>query len=79
MSLYAERLGSGPELVLVHGWGLHGGIWAELAQRLAQRFRVTVVDLPGHGRSSSATRMDIGGIADELATLVEQPALWLGW
>ncbi len=79
MSLYAERLGSGPELVLVHGWGLHGGIWVTLPQRLAQRFRVTVVDLPGHGRSSIATRMDIEGIADELAMLVEQPALWLGW
>ncbi len=79
MSLYAQRLGSGPQLVLVHGWGLHGGIWAGLPLRLAQRFRVTVVDLPGHGRSSIAARMDLDSIADALTTLVEQPALWLGW
>jgi pimeloyl-[acyl-carrier protein] methyl ester esterase len=79
MSLYVERFGSGPELVLVHGWGMHGGIWAGLSQRLAPRFRVTVVDLPGHGRSPLATRMDIDGIADELAALVDQPAAWLGW
>lgn len=79
MSLYVERFGSGPELVLVHGWGLHGGIWARLPQRLAQRFRVTVVDLPGHGRSPLAARMDIEGIAEALAALVGQPALWLGW
>lgn len=79
MSLYVERCGHGPDLVLVHGWGLHGGIWAQLPQRLALRFRVTVVDLPGHGRSPLAARMDIDGIADELAALVEQPALWLGW
>ena len=58
MSLYAERLGSGPELVLVHGWGLHGGIWAGLAQRLAQRFRVTVVDLPGHAGSRAELGCD---------------------
>lgn len=79
MTLYVERHGRGPELVLVHGWGLHGGIWAQLPQRLARRFRVTVVDLPGHGRSPPAARMDLEGIADALAALAEAPAQWLGW
>ena len=54
MRLHVERLGSGPDLVLLHGWALHGGAWAPVAKRLAPRFRVHVVDLPGHGLSRGA-------------------------
>ncbi len=36
---------------MIHGWGLHSGIWDEFAPLLQDAFRVTRVDLPGHGRS----------------------------
>ena len=49
--LYAETQGSGAPLLLIHGWGMHGGVWGGIAERLAQHFRVLVVDLPGHGES----------------------------
>lgn len=35
MNLHVESIGHGPELVLIHGWGLHGGVWQDLAVRLA--------------------------------------------
>lgn len=35
MNLHVESIGRGPELVLIHGWGLHGGVWQDLAARLA--------------------------------------------
>ena len=38
-----------PALVLVHGWGMHGGIWVDLAARLVSAFDVSAPDLPGHG------------------------------
>jgi pimeloyl-[acyl-carrier protein] methyl ester esterase len=50
-SLYIETQGQGPDLVLLHGWGLHGGVWDTLMPRLTPHLRVTRVDLPGHGRS----------------------------
>src|SRR6185437_12924270 len=50
-SLYMETQGQGPELLLLHGWGLHGGIWDTLVPKLAPHLRITRVDLPGHGRS----------------------------
>jgi pimeloyl-[acyl-carrier protein] methyl ester esterase len=37
--------------VLLHGWGLHAGIWQDTAQALAAHHRVISVDLPGHGHS----------------------------
>jgi pimeloyl-[acyl-carrier protein] methyl ester esterase len=49
--LYMETQGQGPELVLLHGWGLHGGVWDTLMPSLTPELRVTRVDLPGHGRS----------------------------
>ena len=51
MSLHVESIGSGESLLLIHGWGMHGGVWADVAQKLAADFRVHSVDLPGHGFS----------------------------
>ncbi len=52
MSLHVEVTGRGAPLVMLHGWGMHGGVWAATAARLAEEFEVHVVDLPGHGFSS---------------------------
>jgi pimeloyl-[acyl-carrier protein] methyl ester esterase len=43
--------GFGPDLVLLHGWGLNLRVWDGLARELSKLFRVITVDLPGHGRS----------------------------
>jgi pimeloyl-[acyl-carrier protein] methyl ester esterase len=80
MMLWHERQGSGPDLVLVHGWGLHGGIWGDLPALLAQHFRVTTLDLPGHGRSRTAGESpSFDAFADSVAELCPAPAIWLGW
>jgi pimeloyl-[acyl-carrier protein] methyl ester esterase len=49
--LYFEINGSGPDLVLLHGWGLNLRVWDGLVEELRDRFRMITVDLPGHGRS----------------------------
>jgi pimeloyl-[acyl-carrier protein] methyl ester esterase len=51
--LYIEVNGTGPDLVLLHGWGLNVRVWDGLVQELSDRFRMIAVDLPGHGRSPS--------------------------
>jgi pimeloyl-[acyl-carrier protein] methyl ester esterase len=50
--LYVEVNGTGPDLVLLHGWGLNVRVWDGLVQDLSSRFRMIAVDLPGHGRSA---------------------------
>jgi len=84
MKLSFEQLGQGPELLLLHGWGLHSGLWGEFANQLAQHFRLTLIDLPGHGNSRSVTEaltVDSAVAAiTEAATKAElQPAIILGW
>ena len=51
--VYVETLGEGPDLVLLHGWAMHSGIWGSVRSQLAQHFRLHLVDLPGHGASPS--------------------------
>ena len=77
--MHIETRGTGPDLVLLHGWAMHGGVFAELAERLSPRFRLHLVDLPGHGRSLySPVPLELEAIADNLARRLPR-ALWLGW
>ncbi len=52
--LHAYVGGSGPPVVLVHGFGVSGRYMLPLARALAPSLRVHVLDLPGHGRSGAA-------------------------
>jgi len=71
--------GQGPELVLIHGWAMHSGIWGGVVDALATEFRVNLVDLPGHGvnRHIPLSR-DLNKVA-ELILSELPPAAWLGW
>lgn len=80
MTLYVNTVGHGPDLVLLHGWAMHGGVFDELIDALSADYRVHNIDLPGHGRSTS--EFPSGGLP-ELTNLVlpviPDHALVLGW
>lgn len=49
-SLHVSSFGSGrPEVVLVHGYGTHGGFWRKWIPELSRQHRVHAVDLMGFG------------------------------
>lgn len=79
-NLYIEIYGQGETIVMLHGWGMHTGVWREFAQELAHSYRVVCVDLPGHGRSPLEEPFELPVIASTLAqTLGNEPCCWLGW
>ena len=45
------RAGDGPPVLLIHGVGLRAEAWGAVIDRLAERFAVHAIDLPGHGES----------------------------
>ncbi len=49
---YAEQ-GAGAPLILLHPTPLHHGFWLPMVEMLAQRYRVVMPDLRGHGRSEA--------------------------
>lgn len=80
MSLYVEKVGHGPDLVLLHGWGLHGGLFRPVIEALSRQFTLHLVDLPGHGRSAMLEGdYTLGAIALTVAECVPPQANWLGW
>ena len=79
MSWHVETTGSGPDLVLLHGWGLHSGVWDDVLPALAARWRVHAVDLPGHGRSADMEVRSFDVVTDAVAACVPAGATVCGW
>ena len=77
--LHVEVIGHGPPLVLLHGWAMHGGVFAPLVARLRDRYTLHVVDLPGHGLSRDAdVPLALEACVDAIAAIVPR-APWCGW
>lgn len=79
MSLHVEVSGRGEPLIMLHGWGMHGGIWGDTAARLAQDFAVSSVDLPGHGASGPLDAFTLDAVVERLAAHFDRPVTLLGW
>jgi pimeloyl-[acyl-carrier protein] methyl ester esterase len=80
MTLHVEIRGTGPDLVLLHGWALHGGMWGPWLDELAEHARLHVLDLPGHGRSAwPAGVRDLAGLARAVYPHLPRESAVLGW
>ncbi|MEY6433995.1 alpha/beta fold hydrolase BchO [Thioalkalicoccus limnaeus] len=69
---HLQRMGDGPDLLLIHGTAAATHSWGGLAPLLARRFRVLTLDLPGHGFSGpvESYRQSLPGIARALDGLL---------
>jgi 2-hydroxy-6-oxonona-2,4-dienedioate hydrolase len=67
-----HRYGSGPTLVLQHGFVGGGGYFAPLAARLARFFDVICPDLPGFaGSAGQRAEMTVPGLSRSLISLLD--------
>ena len=71
--IYARDWGSGPAIVLVHGWPLDADMWEYQAVPLARAgFRVVTYDRRGFGRSDQPwTGYDYDTLADDLKAVMD--------
>jgi sigma-B regulation protein RsbQ len=70
-------------LVFVHGWACHLGFWREQIAALANRARLVLIDLPGHGQSGkpqTAYTMDFfaEAVLEVLRTAQVEKATFIG-
>ncbi len=79
MSLAIQARGQGPDLVLLHGWGLHSGVWSPFVDQLAGRFTCHLIDLPGHGDSPLDGCHDLDDWVDAVCGVAPPRANWIGW
>jgi pimeloyl-ACP methyl ester carboxylesterase len=66
----------GKPLLLVHGLGGCAANWVDLAPLLAERYRVLVPELPGHGLSTPLPAVpNLAVFADRIALVAEREAM----
>ncbi len=63
--------GDGPAIVFIHGMTFSKQTWEPIVDRLRDRFRCLVVDLPGHGGSTGSGADPEAVVARIHATVVE--------
>lgn len=82
--LVPDRAPDAPTVLLLHGTGASTHSWRDVAPRLAERFRVVSLDLPGHAYTSPAhgEQRSLPGMARAVAALLGtldiEPALAVG-
>lgn len=69
-NLYYEFTGTGPAVVLIHGYTLDTRMWADQIEAFSQNYRVVCYDLRGFGRSALPTQ-DLYSHADDLKALLD--------
>ncbi|MCO6454031.1 MAG: alpha/beta fold hydrolase [Pirellulaceae bacterium] len=73
VALHVVTSGSGPALLLVHGFPLDHGMWRGQFEELADSYRLIAPDLRGFGRSQpgSEPAATMDRMADDLAELLD--------
>jgi pimeloyl-ACP methyl ester carboxylesterase len=72
VSIYYEDHGSGPAVLLSHGYGSTAHMWAGQVEGLGDGYRIIAWDMRGHGRSDSP---DDAAEYSEAATVADMAAI----
>ena len=78
MMLWHRTIGKGQNLVLLHGWAFNSDIFIELVDKYKNDYCITVIDLPGHGRSPDVEG-DIEDWCNEIIRFIPEKSILLGW
>jgi len=80
MTLRIHAEGQGPDLALLHGWGMNATVWRTLTAALAADYRVHAVEMPGYGVAGGAVNADsLDAVIDALAAALPARVRVCGW
>jgi len=77
--IHIQTVGTGPDLVMLHGWAMHSGVWDGVIKPLSQRFRLHCVDLPGHGASRGCALTSLEQMTTVIAAYLPERYSVCGW
>lgn len=71
IDLNYRELGSGPIVILIHGFPMNQQVWTDFAEKLSESFQVVTLDLPGFGKSPSLpANFTLEDVAAEIAGFI---------
>ncbi len=69
--MFYRKMGSGPAIVLIHGFPESGGLWRKIQDKLAQNYTLIIPDLPGSGNSSLENKVSLSQMAEGINGILE--------
>ncbi|MBQ0723934.1 MAG: pimeloyl-ACP methyl ester esterase BioH [Cycloclasticus sp.] len=79
IELNLQTFGTGPALVLIHGWAMNSMVWKNLLDELKKTYQIICVELPGHGKSQYAEAWQLDDLLPSLAKQLPERCSILGW
>lgn len=64
---------------MLHGWGMNSAVWSGFADQLAMHYRLSLIDLPGHGDSPYSGEKGLASWSRACLSVAPERAVWLGW
>jgi len=81
--IYSEIKGIGHNVVLLHGWGMHGGLWGIFNELLSASCQTHAIDLPGFGFSKNIeNKFTLDSFTDVVEKYIKNltsPVCVIGW
>ncbi|MCL2531688.1 MAG: alpha/beta hydrolase [Oscillospiraceae bacterium] len=72
VSLYYEKIGQGPAIILLHGNSENSGIFDVLTRQLAPHYTVYAIDSRDHGKSSKVKVLNYADMMEDVAAFVRE-------
>jgi pimeloyl-ACP methyl ester carboxylesterase len=73
--VFYRKMGSGPAVILLHGFPASGLLWHNIVDGLAESFTVIVPDLPGSGNSVLEKETGIGDMAGIVKSVMDMEGM----
>ena len=77
--MYIKIIGKGEPVVLIHGWGMSGMVWEDLAELMRANYKVFIVDLPGMGNSRLIKTYKFKNLIKEIHKHIPTKVTMIGW
>ena len=77
--MYIKIIGTGRPVVLIHGWGMSGKIWAEFSKLMISKYKLYIIDLPGMGKSEIIKPYKIDNLIKKIHEEITERVTIIGW
>lgn len=77
--MHIKKIGQGKDLVLIHGWGMHSGIWEPIIKKFSNQYTLHLVDIPGMGKSHIIDPYDLYHLVEAIIQKLPSSFDILGW